>query len=295
MGQNNKIIFAVVVVVTLSVAIVLAIFGYFILQINHNLNILLSETNKINQSTTESNQQQQQQIQEEQQNIINTSENAIETSQNNNTNVFLSLPSTSSLSSSSSSSSSTTSDSQNEKEEERNEGGFEIFPSNFIQTALIPEPSLVISVILRTAIIATLVFVIVKWLGGKGIGQLSPFGLIIIIGLGSAVGDPMIYKDISIPQALAAVIIVIIFFKIIDYTTFKSKRFRGAAEPKPIRLAEKGSIMNVNLKKARMTKEDFEIEMRLKGIEKISDVKFAQLETNGQISFIKRDKSNYDY
>lgn len=71
--------------------------------------------------------------------------------------------------------------------------------------------------IIRTAIIATLVFIIVKWLGGKGIGQLSPFGLLIVVGLGSAIGDHMIYKEISIPQAMAADIIAVILFNVIDF------------------------------------------------------------------------------
>lgn len=280
MDQNTRIIFAIVAAAAF-VAIVLVIFGYFILQINHNLNLIL-ETNKVDQSTNELQQEQNRK------NIKNTSENAIDASQKNNANALTSSPSPSSLSSS------TTTDSQ-EKDNKEGLVGVEILPSNFIQEALIPEPSLVISVILRTAIIATLVFVIIKWLGGKGIGQLSPFGLIIVIGLGSAVGDPMIYKDMSIPQAMAAVIVVVIFFKIIDYTTLKNKRFRHSIEPRPIRLAEKGSIMNENLKKSKMAKEDFEIQMRLNGIEKISDVKFAQLEANGQISFIKRDKPSNDY
>ena len=61
--------------------------------------------------------------------------------------------------------------------------------------------------IIRTAIIAVLVFLIVKWLGGKGIGQLSPFGLLIVVGLGSAIGDPMVYNEISIPQAMVAILI----------------------------------------------------------------------------------------
>lgn len=75
------------------------------------------------------------------------------------------------------------------------------FPFNVIHEAIFPDPSSILSVIIRTAIIATLVFIIVKWPGGKRIAQLSPFGLLIVVGLGSTIGDPMIYKEISIPQA----------------------------------------------------------------------------------------------
>jgi hypothetical protein len=260
MDLDTKIIF---MTIAASITIISIVIGYFIIQVSNDLNVLLED------SKAGLTFEKQQQTRE---NIKNTSEIEIENFQEGNND----MPSSSQLSSLSS----TTEPRQEE---------VTIFPFNFIESALIPSPSLVISVIFRTMIIATLVFVIVKWLGGKGLGQLSPFGLIIIIGLGSAVGDPMIYKDISIPQAMAAVIVVVIFFKMIDYITLKSKRFRYSVEPKSIMLVEYGSMIQENLKKARMDKEDFEMQMRLKGIEDVSKIKKAQLESNGQISFIMKE------
>jgi len=170
----------------------------------------------------------------------------------------------------------------------------ESFPYDLIYNAIVPDPSIILSVIIRTAIIAALVFIIVKWLGGKGIGQLSPFGLLIVVGLGSAIGDPMLYKEISIPQAMAAVIIAIIFFKAIDYLTLKSRRFRNSIEPKPILLVEYGSIVKEGLKKAKMDITEFETEMRLEGIENVKEIKYARLEPNGRISFIMKRKMTPD-
>jgi uncharacterized membrane protein YcaP (DUF421 family) len=167
-------------------------------------------------------------------------------------------------------------------------------PFKIITDALVPEPSSILSVIIRTAIVAILVFIIVKWLGGKGIGQLSPFGLLIVVGLGSAIGDPMIYKEISIPQAMAAVIIAVVIFKVIDYLTLKSRRFRESIEPKPILLVEHGSIVNEGLKKAKMDMADFETELRLRGLEDASEIKFARLESKGKISFIMKEKMTSD-
>lgn len=169
-------------------------------------------------------------------------------------------------------------------------GGTQAASQDPLTSALIPDPSLLLSVIIRTSIIAVLVFIIVKWLGGKGIGQLSPFGLLIVVGLGSAIGDPMIYNEISIPQAMLAVIIAVIFFKVIDYLTLKSKRFRRSIEPNPILLVDFGKIDMDGLEKAKMDREEFEIEMRLAGIENVDEIKFARLEPNGRISFILRNK-----
>ena len=167
-------------------------------------------------------------------------------------------------------------------------GGSGTSVGELIRSALVPDLSALPSVVMRTAIIAVLVFLIIKWLGGKGIGQLSPFGLLIVVGLGSAIGDPMVYNEISIPQAMVAVIIVVIFFKVIDYLTLKSKRFKDSIEPKPIFLVNHGEINKNGLKKAKMDMEEFEIEMRLAGIETVGEIKFSRLEPNGKVSFILR-------
>lgn len=254
----------------MSLATITIVFGYILLNMQNTL-IALNEEGKtdlvtIKQTGEQSLPQLLSIPSQTREDIKNTSPNTLTLLQKNNE--------TSTLNSSINSTTSTQQD------------RVRIFPFDFIQSALVPDISLVISVILRTMIISTLVFVIIKWLGGKGLSQLSPFALIIIIGLGSAVGDPMIYKDMSIPQAMAAVIIVVIFFKIIDFLTSKFNRFKKFVEPKPIRLVEGGILDEDGLKKAKIDSKEFEAQMRLKGIDTASEIKTSYLESNGQISFI---------
>ena len=100
------------------------------------------------------------------------------------------------------------------------------FPFDFIENSLIIDFDIVLSVILRTLIITTFVFLVIRWMHHKGTGQLSMHELIIIIGLGSAIGEPMIYiQELTLTQAFAAIIIVVALFKLIDYLTIRSKRF----------------------------------------------------------------------
>jgi uncharacterized membrane protein YcaP (DUF421 family) len=75
----------------------------------------------------------------------------------------------------------------------------------------------------------------------KGTGQLSMHELIIIIGLGSAIGEPMIYiQELTLTQAFAAIIIVVALFKLIDYLTIRSKRFEKFVEEDPTLLVKDG-------------------------------------------------------
>ena len=267
------------IIAIIPLAIMIVIFGYLVYQVN-DLSVKLNAALEQDSSTLKTKTRE------------NSSLLEVEENNSNNGTIDNSISEQLMLNNVSSETSSESQESGIDNGGQNADAGAS--PYIVIHDALIPDPSSILSVIIRTAIIATLVFVIVKWLGGKGIGQLSPFGLLIVVGLGSAIGDPMIYKEISIPQAMAAVIIAVIFFKVIDYLTLKSRRFRESIEPKPILLVEHGSIVNEGLKRAKMDMAEFEAEMRLSGLEDAREIKYARLESNGKISFIINKKMTSD-
>jgi uncharacterized membrane protein YcaP (DUF421 family) len=161
------------------------------------------------------------------------------------------------------------------------------FLEQFLSEAILSSPEIIFSVVLRTVIVTILVLAIIRWLGNKGIGQLNSFELLIIIGVGSIIGDPMIYtEEISIPQAISAVVIIVIIFKGIDYVTPKSKRFTRILVAQPVQLVKDGKYIMRGLKKARISDDEFKSLMRLNGIKNLEDVQESYLEMNGQVSFI---------
>ena len=165
------------------------------------------------------------------------------------------------------------------------------FPFDFIENSLIIDFDIVLSVILRTLIITTFVFLVIRWMHHKGTGQLSMHELIIIIGLGSAIGEPMIYiQELTLTQAFAAIIIVVALFKLIDYLTIRSKRFEKFVEEDPTLLVKDGRYIEGGLEKARITKGEYLAHMRTNGIKDMSEVEESYLEITGQISFIKKEK-----
>lgn len=168
--------------------------------------------------------------------------------------------------------------------------GEEPFPFNFVNNALSVDSDLVLSVVLRTVIMTFFVLFAIRWMGHKGLGQLSMYELIILIGLGSAIGDPMFYEDVTLLQAFTTILVVIVLFKAFDYFTAKSKKFSKITVPEPTLLAKDGQYVEGGLDKARINKEEYESYMRLHGIRDISEVELSFLEVNGQVSFIKKKK-----
>ena len=67
----------------------------------------------------------------------------------------------------------------------------------------------------RSFIMFILVLILLRLTGKRSIKQLSIFEIVMIIALGSAAGDPMIYKEIGILQATVVFIVVLISYKLL--------------------------------------------------------------------------------
>ncbi|HET7642044.1 MAG TPA: YetF domain-containing protein [Nitrososphaeraceae archaeon] len=165
----------------------------------------------------------------------------------------------------------------------------ELAISGIIENAFNIDYKTMFAVIFRTTIVTLLIVFVIKWLGNKGLGQLSTIELIIILGLGNAVSEPMLNPTgTSIPQGFAVIIIAIAIFKMYDYLTTRYKRFGKIIVAEPILLVKDGNILQEALLKARISNDEFNSYLRLSGTENVSDIKLSYLEINGQVSFIKK-------
>jgi uncharacterized membrane protein YcaP (DUF421 family) len=61
-------------------------------------------------------------------------------------------------------------------------------------------------------------------------------------------------------------------------------------EGEPVIVVEDGQPIEKNLRRERITVEEIAAQARLQQIESLREIKWAVLETSGQISFIKKDE-----
>jgi uncharacterized membrane protein YcaP (DUF421 family) len=72
------------------------------------------------------------------------------------------------------------------------------------------SPLFLFEIVVRTAIVYVYALVLLRWLGSRTIGQLSTVEFLLVIALGSAVGDAMFYPDVPLIHALLVVTIVVL-------------------------------------------------------------------------------------
>ncbi|HEY2052862.1 MAG TPA: YetF domain-containing protein [Solirubrobacterales bacterium] len=144
-------------------------------------------------------------------------------------------------------------------------------------------------IVIRAAVIFAFVFLLTRMLGRRELNSLEPFDLILLVVTGDLVQQGVTQNDQSITGALLAISTIGVLTVALSYLSFRFKRLRPILNGEPIVLVEDGEVIEPNLRRQRLTREEIGAEARLEGISSIGDVRWAILETNGRISFVKKE------
>lgn len=141
-------------------------------------------------------------------------------------------------------------------------------------------------VIVRSNISILILFFMARLMGKKQISQLNYFDYIVGITIGSIASDLSIDTNLPIGNMITALIIWGMFPIVLSVVTLKNMKLRRKLEGTSTILIQNGVIIEKNLRKERYHINDLLEELRMKGNFNISDVDYAILETNGQISVL---------
>ena len=157
------------------------------------------------------------------------------------------------------------------------------------------DASFVVEVLVRTIIMFLIIIIGLRFLGKRGVKQLSVFELVVIIGLGSAAGDPMFYKEVGILFSLLVFVVIIALYALLTYVLGKSKKFENLLEGQAVSLINEGVFAIGNFKKENLGSDEFFSELRLKGASHLGQIETAIEETSGDISvfFYPDDEIKY--
>jgi uncharacterized membrane protein YcaP (DUF421 family) len=139
--------------------------------------------------------------------------------------------------------------------------------------------------VIRTVFVFVLVLVVTRVVGRRELGSMEPFDLILLIVIGDLVQQGVTQSD----QSLTGTTIVIVTLTLLTigtaWLTFRIRRLDPIVNGEPIVLISEGRPIERNLRRQRLTLGEIESEARQAQIGSLEDVRFAVLETNGQISF----------
>jgi uncharacterized membrane protein YcaP (DUF421 family) len=94
--------------------------------------------------------------------------------------------------------------------------------------------------------------------------------------------------DYSVTGGVIAVTTIALVQVGSSYLSFRSRRARKVLEGEPIVIIQDGELIEKNLRRERMTADEVAEEMRMQQVASFDEVQWAIVESNGQISFVKK-------
>ena len=139
---------------------------------------------------------------------------------------------------------------------------------------------------LRTIILYLLIIAGVRLMGKRQVGELEPSELVLALIIADLAAVPM--QDFGIPllSGIIPILTLLGITMILSVLTMRSVKFRAIICGRPSIIVENGKLHQREMKKNRFTVDELMEELRMKGVSDISTVKYAILETNGQISVL---------
>ncbi|MBF8984155.1 DUF421 domain-containing protein [Lutibacter sp. B2] len=129
-------------------------------------------------------------------------------------------------------------------------------------------------------------------MGKSELSEMQPFELVITLMIAELACIPMEDLDFPLIHGILAIVSLLFIQVSLAFLTLKSSIFRRVVCGKPTVLIERGVIQIKALKQLRININDLLQQIRLKDCPNIEDIDFAIMETNGDLSIIKKSKKN---
>lgn len=146
--------------------------------------------------------------------------------------------------------------------------------------------------LIRTVILYIVAIVSIRIMGKRQIGELQPSDLVITLLISQIISIPIQDTDIPLVNTIIPILLLVGFEILTSVFNMKSIKFRSFMQGNPVVIINDGNLNQKLLKDLRFTIDDLLESLRQKDVFDISQVQYAIVETNGQISVLL--KPEYD-
>ena len=137
---------------------------------------------------------------------------------------------------------------------------------------------------MRTVILYLTMILVLRLMGKRQIGQMEPSEFVVSMMVANLATIPMEDDGIALFAGFVPIATILGAELVLSHLNLKNTRLRRLLCGKPVILIENGTIMQQNLRKARISLDELTGHLREKDVLDIQSVQYAILETNGNLS-----------
>lgn len=148
------------------------------------------------------------------------------------------------------------------------------------------DASFLSEIAIRSAIMFFFILCVLRLSGRRGVKQLTLFEVAIILGLGSAAGDPMFQPEVPVLNALVVLVTVVVFYKLVTWAAARFEPINKALEGEAKVIIRDGMFDVETERNELFSQQEFFAELRNQNVEHLGQVRIALLEVDGTISIL---------
>jgi uncharacterized membrane protein YcaP (DUF421 family) len=145
--------------------------------------------------------------------------------------------------------------------------------------------------LLRATVVYFALLLLVRISGKRTVGQFTPFDLVVVMLISEATQAALVDGEKSVTGALVVVATLIALNWLLGFAGARSRRIARLVEGSPVLVARDGRIFEDALARQNVSLGEFREAMRRHGLPRDEDIRFAFLETNGEITVVSREQA----
>ncbi|SAI06924.1 Protein of uncharacterised function (DUF421) [Bordetella ansorpii] len=143
-----------------------------------------------------------------------------------------------------------------------------------------------LEIFLRGTLVYWFILVLLRAAGRRDVGSLGVADMLVLVLIADAAQNAMAGDYKSVPDGMVLVATIVGWTWAIDRAGYHFPRLDRLLAPPRVCLVRDGQIQMRNLRREYVTREELMAELRLKGVDDLSSVRRAYMESNGEISVL---------
>jgi uncharacterized membrane protein YcaP (DUF421 family) len=137
---------------------------------------------------------------------------------------------------------------------------------------------------LRVIIVYAAVYLLLRVVGKKHVGELAPFDLVVLLLLSECVQNALVGDDKSVTGGLLAATTLFGISQLVGYVAWRYKQAGRVLEGTPRVLVRHGRVLKDVLAREQITHSELLEALRREGCTSLVNVRYAVLENDGAIT-----------
>jgi uncharacterized membrane protein YcaP (DUF421 family) len=145
--------------------------------------------------------------------------------------------------------------------------------------------------VFKALIVYVVLWLLIRIAGRRTLAQLNTFDLILFLIIGGATQRALIGQDYSLINAFVVICTLIITDILVGYLGLGSMLMEKIITGVATILIDDGQVLTERIRRARVSTDEIMERARVAhGLERLDQIKYAILESSGEISIIPREK-----